>query len=127
MIPSWVAKTSKGRQRQLESFRAAKVKILDEIRINRGLPSSLRRDENELKVSPADFQAVIGKDKLQVTRPLYNIQYMCDFGSDVILSHEVFLKKNDTGTLIPMIQKTRLIVGGRLTKVHADSGSVLSI
>lgn len=122
VIPSWVAKTSKGRQRQLESFRAAKVKILDEIRINRGLPSSLRRDEDELKVSPADFQAVIGKDKLKVTRPLYNIQYMCDFGSDVILSYEVFLKKNDTGTLIPMIQKTRLIVGDRLTKVHADSG-----
>ena len=122
VIPSWLAKTPRGRQRQLEAFRAAKVKILDEIRVNRGLPSSLRRDEDELKLSPADFEAVIGKDKFKVTRPLYNVQYMCDFGSDVILSYDVFRKKNDTGTLIPMIQKTQLIIGGRLKKVHADSG-----
>lgn len=121
-IPSWLAKTPSGRQEQLESFRAAKAKILDEIRVNRGLPSSLRRDEDEIKISPADVDAVIGKDKFKVTRPLYNVQYMCDFGSDVILSYDVFRKKNDTGTLIPMINKTQLIIGGRLQKVHADSG-----
>lgn len=121
-IPSWLAKTPSGRQEQLESFRAAKQKILDEIRVNRGLPSSLRRREEEIKISPADVDAVIGKDKLKTTRPLYNVQYMCDFGSDVILSYDVFRKKNDTGTLIPMIQNTHLVIGGRLEKVHADSG-----
>jgi hypothetical protein len=121
-FPSWLAKKPSGRQEQLESFRAAKTKILDEIKVNRGLPSSLRRDEDEIKISPADVDAVIGKDKFKVTRPLYNIQYMCDFGSDVILSYEVFRKKNDTGTLIPMINKTQLIIGGKLKKVHADSG-----
>ena len=121
-IPSWLAKTPSGRQEQLESFRAAKAKILDEISVNRGLPSSLRRNEDEIKISPADVDAVIGKDKFKVTRPLYNVQYMCDFGSDVILSYGVFLKKNDTGTLIPMIKKTQSILGGRLKKVHADSG-----
>jgi hypothetical protein len=121
-IPSWLAKTSSGRQGQLKSFRAAKAKILEEIKINRGLPRSLRRNEDEIKISPADIDAVIGKDKFKVTRPLYNIQYMCDWGSDVILSYEVFRKKNDTGTLIPMIHKTQLIIGRRLKKVHADSG-----
>jgi transposase len=121
-IPSWLAKTPSGRQEQLESFRAAKEKILDEIRVNRGLPSSLRRQEEGIKISPADADAVIGKDKLKTTRPLYNVQYMCDFGSDVILSYGVFRKKNDTGTLIPMIQKTHSIIGGQLNKVHADSG-----
>jgi hypothetical protein len=121
-IPEWLAKTPSGRQQQLESFRTAKARILDEIRVNRGLPSSLRRDEDELKISPADSEAVIGRDKLKVTRPLYNVQYMCDAGSDVILSYGVFRKNNDTGTLIPMINKTQLIIGGRLRKVHADSG-----
>ncbi len=121
-IPSWLAKTPGGRQEQQESFRAAKAKILDEIRANRGLPSSLRRDEDEIKISPADVDAVIGKDKFKVTGPLYNVQYMCDFGSDVILSYDVFGKENDTGTLIPMIHMTQLILGGRLQKVHADSG-----
>jgi transposase len=121
-IPSWLAKTPSGRQEQLERFRKAKTKILDEIRINRGLPSGLRRKEEGIKISPADIEAVIGKDKFKVTRPLYNVQYMCDFASDVILSYDVFRKKNDTGTLIPMIQKTQSIIAGRLQAAHADSG-----
>ena len=41
---------------------------------------------------------------------------------DLILGYGVFRKKNDTGTLVPMIQKTQLVIGGRLEKVHADSG-----
>lgn len=121
-IPGWLAKTPRGRQQQLEAFRAAKARIIEEIRVNRGLPSSLRRNEDEIKISPADVDAVIGKDKFKVTRPLYNTQNMCDFASDVILSFDVFRKKNDTGTLIPMINKTRAIVGDRFKKVHADSG-----
>lgn len=121
-IPAWLAKSPRGRQQQLDSFRAAKQTILDEIRDNRSLPSSLRRQEEEIKISPADADAVIGKDKLKTTRPLYNIQNMCDFDSDVILSYDVFRKKNDTGTLIPMIQKTHSIIAGRLERVHADSG-----
>ncbi len=121
-IASWVGKTPDGRQQQLGKFTDAKAKILDEIRGNRGLPSSLRRKEESIKISPADVDAVIGKDKFKVTRPLYNVQYMCDASSDVILSYAVFQKKNDTGTLIPMINKTQKIVGGRLSKVHADSG-----
>lgn len=121
-IPSWLAKTPEGRQRQLSLYRAAKAKILEEIDVNRRLPSKFRRDEDEITVSPADPDAVIGKDKLKVTRPVYNVQYMCDFSSDVILSYDVFLKKNDIGTLTPMIVKTHSILGTELTKVHADSG-----
>jgi transposase len=120
--PSWLAKTPRGRLQQLECFRAAKVKILNETKANRELPSSLRRDEDEFKISPADVEAVIGKDKFKLTRPLYNVQYMCDLESDVILSYDVFRKKNDTGTLIPMIYKTQSIIGRQLKRVHADSG-----
>ena len=122
VIPGWVAKTPLGRQRQLNQYRAAKLKILDEIRVDRSLPASLRRIEKRIVVSPADSEAVVGKDKLKVTRPLYNIQYMCDFTSDVILAYGVFQKKNDTGTLLPMIQSTQHHTHGRLLRVHADMG-----
>ena len=93
------------------------------------MPSGLRRKEEGIKISPADSDAVIGKDKLKVTRPLYNVQYMCDSASDVILAYDVFRKKNDTGTLIPMIKKTQSIIGRLLKKVHADSGycSILEV
>lgn len=120
--PGWLATTSSGRREQLERFRRAKARILQEIRDNRNLPKSLRRDEARMALSPADIDAVIGKDKFKVTRPLYNIQYMCDFRSDVILSYGVYRKKNDTGTLLPMIEKTQSVTGGLLKRVHADSG-----
>lgn len=120
--PKWLAKTSGGRQQQLERFRGAKLEILEQIRENRTRPKSLRRKEDCIVVSPLDREAVIGKDKFKMIRPLYNIQYMCDFASDVVLTYDVFRKKNDTGTLIPMINKTQAVTRNRLKAVHADSG-----
>lgn len=121
-LPSWLAKTPAGRQQQLARFRRAKAEILDQTRENRTRPKSLRRKEVSIVVSPLDPEAVIGKDKFKMVRPLYNVQYMCDFASDVVLAYGVFQKKNDTGTLIPMIQRTQQVTGNRLRVVHADSG-----
>ena len=121
-LPSWLAKTPAGRQQQLERFRRAKAEILEQIAENRSRPKSLQRQEDRIVLSSSDPDAVIGKDKFKVVRPLYNIQYMCDFGSDVVLTFGVFRKKNDTGTLIPMIDKTQGVTGNRLRRVHADSG-----
>ena len=121
-LPAWLAKTPAGRQQQLERFRRAKAEILEQTRENRARPKSLRRKEVSIVVSPLDPEAVIGKDKFKMVRPLYNVQYMCDFASDVVLAYDVFRKKNDTGTLIPMIEKTQAVIGNRLRAVHADSG-----
>ena len=120
--PSWLAKTPRGRRQQLKRFREAKAEILEQIGENRARPKSLQRDENCIVVSPSDPDAVIGKDKHRVVRPLYNVQYMCDSRSDVIWSFGVFRKKNDSGTLIPMIERTEAASGRRLKRVHADSG-----
>ena len=121
-LPSWLAKTPSGRQQQLKRLRLAKAEILEQTRENRSRPKSLQRKEESIVVSPFDPDAVIGKDKFKTVRPLYNVQYMCDFASDVILAYGVFRKKNDTGTLIPMIQRTQQVTGNRLERVHADSG-----
>ena len=121
-LPSWLAKTSAGRQQQLKRFRRAKAEILEQTSENRARPKSLRRKEDAIVVSPLDPEAVIGKDKFKMVRPMYNVQYMCDFASDVILAYGVFQKKNDTGALIPMIQRTQHVTGNRLRAVHADSG-----
>lgn len=121
-LPSWLAKTPSGRKQQLRRLRLAKAEILEQTRENRTRPKSLRRKEEAIVVSPLDPDAVIGKDKFKTVRPLYNVQCMCDFASDVILAYDVFRKKNDTGTLIPMIQRTQQVTGDRLKRVHADSG-----
>jgi hypothetical protein len=120
--PYWLALTAVGRQRQWKLYRDAKLQLLEEIKENRELPASLKRSEDSITVSPADSNAVIGRDKKRTTRPLYNVQYMTDFGVGFILGYGVFRKKNDTGTLVPMIQTTQNIVFGRLASVHADRG-----
>jgi transposase len=121
-LPYWLALTSTGRQRQMKQYQDAKRQLLEEIKENRNLPASLKRNEDSIAVSPVDPKAVIGRDKKRTTRPLYNVQYMTDFDVDFILSYMVFRKKNDTGTLVPMIQITQDIVSGRLVRVHADGG-----
>jgi transposase len=122
VMPYWLAKTPAGRQRQLEQYRMAKRQILKEIQENRELPASLKRIEEAVTISPADPDAVIGRDKKRTTRPLYNVQYMTDYDVDFILAYGVFQKKNDTGALVPMIQLTQELVSNRLKRVHADAG-----
>lgn len=121
-VPNWVAKTPAGRQDQHRRLTAAKRRMLENIGKNRLKPKRYQKDESRMVISPADIDAVIGRDKKKVVRPLYNIQYMTDCASDVIVAFEAWAQNNDNGTLAPMIQKTQAIVTGRLRTVHADSG-----
>lgn len=121
-IPNWVGKTPDGRQDQHRRLTDAKRRILENIEKNRLKPSRHRKDESRMVISPADIDAVIGKDKKKVVRPLYNVQYMTDCASDVIVAYETWAQNNDNGTLVPMIQKTQVMTAGRLRKVHADTG-----
>lgn len=120
--PQWIAPTSTGRQEQLHRFQQAKRQILDNIRENRTKPSRYRRDELRMVISPADPDAVIGKDKLKVVRPLYNTQYVTDCASDVIIAYGVWRQNNDNGTLVPMIEKSQKASGNSLKTLHGDSG-----
>ena len=84
--------------------------MLENIGENRLKYSRYRRDESRLTISPTDIDAVIGKDKSKVIRPLYNTQTMADCGSEMIVAFDVWAQANDTGTLIPMVKKTQQIV-----------------
>jgi transposase len=121
-IPQWIAPTPKGRAKQLGRFRQAKRRILENIAENRKKHCRYRRDEARMVISPADVDAVIGRDKHKVLRPLYNTQLMTDCVSDVIVAFGVWPQATDSGTLVPMIEKTQRITCSRLRTVHADSG-----
>ncbi|MDZ4852389.1 MAG: hypothetical protein SGI77_24135 [Pirellulaceae bacterium] len=121
-IPGWISPTRNGRKEQVKSLRAAKAKILECIKENRTKPTHYQRDEGKIFVSPADVDAVVGKDKKKVVRPLYNTQYMSGTTSDVIFAYQVWAKNNDQGTLLPMIEKTQSITNDGLSVVHADCG-----
>lgn len=122
VIPRWIAPTLTGRAEQLDRFGKAKRRMLENIGENRKKHCRYRRDESRMVLSPADIDAVIGRDKHKVLRPLYNTQLMTDCCSDVIVAFGVWAQANDNGTLVPMIEKTQQAIGGRLRTVHADSG-----
>lgn len=121
-IPAWIAPTSSGRDQQLNRYRQAKLRLLEKIDENRQKHCRYRRDESKMVISPADVDAVIGKDKHKVIRPLYNTQCMTDCASDVIVAFGVYAQSNDSGTLAPMINKSQEATDGRVKTVHADSG-----
>lgn len=121
-IPRWVAATPKGRQEQRNRYTDAKRRLLENIEKNRAKPTRYQKDESRMIISPADIDAVIGRDKKKVVRPLYNTQFVTDCASDVIVAFDVFAQHNDNGTLAPMIRKSQNILAGRLCTVHADSG-----
>ena len=120
--PNWVAKTSSGRQDQRRRLVDAKRRLLENIGKNRLKSKRYQKDELRMLISPADIDAVIGRDKMKVLRPLYNVQFMTDCTSDVIVAYGTWAQNNDNATLSPMIQKTQAVVQGRLRTVHADSG-----
>ena len=120
-LPKWIGSTTTGRLGQLKSFRRAKQRLLEKVGKNRAKHAKFKRDELKFSISPADIDAVIGKDKLTTTRPLYNIQYMTDNTSDVIVGYGVFTQSNDNNLLIPMIERVRQVVGQKLKTVFADS------
>jgi len=121
-VPLWIAKTPAGRLEQLSRFYQAKQRILENIAKNRTKPKRYQRDEDRILISPADIDAVIGKDKKKVVRPLFNTQLMTDCRSDVIVAYEVYSQNNDNGTLAPMIKKSQAVTGNLVETVHADSG-----
>lgn len=119
-VPGWIAPTVAGRQRQLESYRAAKTRLLEKVGKNRVKHAKHKRDESRFVISPADVDAVIGNDKQKTMRPLYNVQNMTDNRSDVIVGYGVFAQANDNGTLLPMIDRTQQATRGALKSVFAD-------
>ncbi|SMP80365.1 Transposase DDE domain-containing protein [Neorhodopirellula lusitana] len=121
-VPKWIAPTPGGRAEQLDRFSQAKRRMLENIDENRKKHCRYRRDEARMVISPADVDAVIGRDKHKVLRPLYNTQLMTDCSSDLIVAFGVWAQAGDHATLAPMIEKTQRITGDRLRTVHADSG-----
>ena len=120
-LPSWVPPTDSGRQNLADRMQTA-TEILDErIAKNAEKPSGKRKDSSKIQVSLTDPIAPLGRDKMKVFRPMYTVQYVVEPVSRLILSYSCDPVVTDTGTLIPMVDKTQQVVGGRLTTMLADA------
>jgi hypothetical protein len=116
-----MAPTAAGRRRQQKRLQRAQARMADLHGRNQRKWKSKRKAAAAIVVSPADPEAVVGRDKEKVYRPLYNVQLVDDLDSPLILAWEVFAQQNDTGVLATMLARVRQQLGHGLQVLLTDS------
>jgi len=123
-VPAWMGKTPETRENQRIRYQRAQRRLVELHEINRRQNPCRRRNSDKIVVSTSDPDAALGRDKFHVFRPLYNVQFVLDLNSPLILAYEVFAQPTDAGTLKPMLEKLDSIQGLSLADLLVDSGYV---
>ena len=118
--PAWLAASAAGRQQQQRRLERARARLQELQALERKKWASKRKADEAVVVSPADPEAVVGRDKEKVYRPLYNVQVFDDLDSPLILAYDVFAQQNDTGVVGAMLAQVRQRVGHGLEVLLAD-------
>lgn len=112
--PTWMAPTASGREAQQQRYHQAQVRMGALQERNQQKRSSKRKPAEKIVVSVSDPEAALGRDKDKVYRPLYNVQFIDDLDSPLILSYGVFAQPNDNGTLESMLERHAHFTGRKL-------------
>jgi len=110
-LPGWMATTRRGRIEQCQRLDEARVRLGELQAIAQRQQPNRRRPAEKIVVSSSDPQAALGRDKLKVFRPLYNVQLVRDLDSTLILGYDLFAQPGDDGTLKPMLKRLRETFG----------------
>jgi hypothetical protein len=125
--PYWMATTARARQRQQQQYRRAGAQLDERLAENRRRLPSARQEEKHVRVSATDPDAALGKDKLKVFRPLYNVQYVRDLDSPFLVGYDAFAHSSDAGTLVPLLRRTEQLLGRSPEDLLVDSGYVTAL
>jgi transposase len=120
--PGWMATTPRGRAQQIQRYRQARQRLHLRHQENQRRRKDKRKALHQIRISPTDVEAGLGRDKYDVYRPLYNVQVMTDLKTDLILVYTVSPAVTDSGQLIPLIDLTTAVTGKRPHAVLTDSG-----
>jgi transposase len=128
-LPRWMAKTPAGRVEQSQRYAQAHEALEHRLAENSRRPKGKRLPEHKVTVSTSDPEAPVGRDKEKVLCPLSTAQFLVEPNSTLILSFEVFARTTDAGTLPPMLDKTKHVIGGHLRAISADAayGTLLDL
>jgi transposase len=121
VVPAWMAKKPASRQAQRDRYARAQQQMAQRQARNRRKAPSKRTPAAKVVVSVSDVEAVLGLDKEDVYRPLYNVQIVDDLDSPFVLGYEVFAQASDAGLLATMLQRTQDMSGRRLETLLADT------
>jgi transposase len=122
--PQWLASTPLGLVRQKRTYQRAGIVLQKRLEQNRRRRSSKRKPEDKVLVSLTDPEAALGRDKLDVFRPLFNVQLLRDLDSPLVLAYETFAVTHDAGLVSPMLERMTDLVGRKPEQLLADSGYV---
>jgi transposase len=120
--PGWMAPTPRGRAQQRERYCEARQRLRRQHQENQRRRKDKRKAAHQIRISPTDFEACLGRDKYDVYRPLYNVQVMTDLKTDLILAYAVIACASDSGQLTPLINLTEAATGRPLRDVLTDAG-----
>jgi transposase len=121
-LPIWMGKTPARRLQQREQYRGVWRRMQQLQEKNQQKRASKRQDPDKIRVSISDPEAAVGYDKMDVYRPLYNVQLMGDLESSLVLAYDVFAQTTDAGTLGPLLQRHHMVFGFFPQEVIADAG-----
>lgn len=122
--PSWLGRTPAGLRLQQERYTRAAEILAERLAANARRRKCDRKPAEKVLVSPADPEAILARDKLNVFRPLYSVQLVRDLDSPLILSHDVLLQNNDNGVVAGMVERMFDNVGRKPAELLVDSGYV---
>jgi hypothetical protein len=123
-LPYWMAASAAGRLCQRSRYRLAqktlKTRLIAHEAKQKGKSVAKRKSAAKVVISPMEPEAVLGKDKCKVFRPLYNTQIVQDLESPFVLGYGVYAQVTDSGLLPTMVQRTEALTGQQLKKLLSD-------
>jgi transposase len=123
-VPGWMATTATGRQAQQQRYEKAQAHLRERLDANAQRNPAKQQEPKKVVISVGDPEAIPGRDKEKVFRPLYNVQLVCDLDSPFFLGYEVFAQSSDAGTLEPMLERTADLTGRKPATLLVDAGYV---
>jgi transposase len=122
--PYWMARTATGRLRQCGRYQQAQrilqARLSDHEQRQHGKSARRRKNADKVVICPSDPEAVLGKDKHKVFRPLFNTQILQDVDSPFVLGYQVYAQVSDSGLLPPMLERTQQLIGRKVKTVRGD-------
>jgi hypothetical protein len=122
--PGWLAETEDGLREQKRRYERAADVLRQRQTTNAQRRSDKRKPTEKVLVSPTDPEAALARDKLNVFRPLYNVQLLRDLDSPLILGYDVLAQNNDNGVIEPIVEQMTDSVGHKPDTMLVDSGYV---
>jgi len=122
--PRWLGRTADGLRRQKYHYQRAAEVLKERLAANAQRRACDRKPPEKILVSPSDPESFLGRDKLNVFRPLYSVQLVRDLDSPLVFSYDVLAQNNDNGVVQPMLERMVDNVGRKPEQLLVDSGYV---